>query len=92
MVIALSGTGAAVVTHSASLNWLPSVSSVTGYNVYSSTKSGGPYAKVTSGPVPATGYTDNSVQQGLTYYYVVTSVDSQNTESGYSTQVSATIP
>ncbi len=92
MVIALSGTGAAVVSHSASLNWMPSVSNVTGYNVYSSTKSGGPYSKVTSGPVPSTGYTDSTVQQGLTYYYVVTSVDSQNLESGYSAQVSATIP
>ena len=92
MVIALSGTGVAPTTYSVSLNWAASTSSVTGYNVYSSAVSGGPYAKLTPAPVGATDYTDNSVQQGNTYYYVVTAVDSQNQESGYSTQVSASIP
>ena len=92
MVIALSGTGVAPTTYSVLLNWAASASSVTGYNVYSSTVSGGPYAKLTPAPVGATDYTDDSVQQGNTYYYVVTAVNSQNQESAYSTQVSANVP
>lgn len=92
MVITLSGTGVAAVSYSTSLTWAPSTSTVTGYNVYSGTVSGGPYARLTSAAVPATNYTDSSVQQGQTYYYVVTAVNSQNQESPYSGQVSATIP
>ena len=42
VVIALSGTGVAQASHSVSLSWNPSTSSVTGYNVYSSTVPGGP--------------------------------------------------
>ncbi|HEX4075305.1 MAG TPA: choice-of-anchor D domain-containing protein [Candidatus Acidoferrales bacterium] len=90
-VIALSGTGAAQA-YSVDLNWSASASSVTGYNVYSGTVSGGPYTKLTSSPVASTNYTDTSVQQTKTYYYVVTSVNSENQESPYSTQVSAVIP
>ncbi len=92
MVIALSGTGVAPTAYSVSLSWTASTSSVAGYNVYSSTVPGGPYSKLTSAPVPSTDYTDSSVQQGNTYYYVVTAVNSQNQESGYSGQTSAVIP
>jgi hypothetical protein len=91
-IIALSGTGQAQVSHLVALTWVPSTSTVTGYNVYSSTVSGGPYARLTPAPVPATNYTDSSVQQGLTYYYVVTAVNSQNQESADSGQVYAAIP
>jgi Abnormal spindle-like microcephaly-assoc'd, ASPM-SPD-2-Hydin/Fibronectin type III domain/Immunoglobulin I-set domain len=92
MVISMSGTGVAQTSYSVSLTWSPSTSTVTGYNVYSSTVSGGPYAKLTSAPVAATSYTDGGVQQGETYYFVVTAVNSQNMESAYSTPVSAAIP
>jgi len=91
-VIALSGTGVAQASHFVSLTWAANTSVVAGYNVYSSTVSGGPYARLTSAPVPATNYTDSSVQQGLTYYFVVTAVNSQNQESAYSGQVYAAIP
>jgi hypothetical protein len=90
-VIALSGTGAAQA-YSVDLSWSASTSSVTGYNVYSGSVSGGPYTKLTSSPVASTDYTDTNVQQGTTYYFVVTSVNSENQESAYSTQVSAAIP
>ncbi len=90
--IALSGTGVTVVNHTAALSWTASSSTVIGYNTYSSTASGGPYTKLTPAPLAATSYTDTTVQAGLTYYYVVTSVESNNVESVYSTQVSATIP
>jgi fibronectin type 3 domain-containing protein len=63
-----------------------------GYNTYSSTTLGGPYAKLTPAPNPATSYNDSTVQAGLTYYYVVTAVDSSGMESVYSNQVSAIIP
>lgn len=93
LVITLSGTGVAPeASHSVSLSWAASTSSVGGYNVCSSRVSGGPYAKLTPFELAATSYTDSSVQQGQTYYYVVTAVNSQNQESGYSAQVSATIP
>lgn len=90
--IALSGTGAAVVNHSVALSWTPSISTVAGYNTYSSTQTGGPYTKLTGTPVAATAYTDTAVQAGQTYYFVVTSVDSANVESAYSAEVSALVP
>ena len=92
VVIALSGTGQAQASYSVSLTWAPSASTVTGYYVYSSTLSGGPYAKLTSSLLPSTNFTDTTVQHGQSYYYVVTSVNSQNQESSYSGQVAAAIP
>src|SRR4029077_15517406 len=92
-VITLSGTGiAAPVSHSVALTWTPSVSTVVGYNAYSSQTPGGPYTKLTGAPVAATSYTDASVQSGQTYYFVVTSVDASNLESAFSAEVSALIP
>lgn len=92
LVISLAGTGVAQTAYSVSLNWSPSGSATTGYNVYSSTVSGGPYTKLTAAPVDATTYSDAGVQSGQTYYFVVTAVSSDNVESAYSEQASATIP
>lgn len=80
--------------HAATLTWVASTSqNVAGYNVYRGTTSGGPYTKLTtSGLVNATTYKDSSVQPGQTYYYVVTTVDVSNNESGYSNQTTAVIP
>ncbi|HEY4817747.1 MAG TPA: choice-of-anchor D domain-containing protein [Candidatus Acidoferrum sp.] len=88
--IPLSGAG--VAAHKATLTWTPSTSTVSGYNVYRGTQKGGPYTKETSSLVPGSTYTDLSVQAGLTYHYVVTSVHSNGVESVYSSEVSATIP
>ena len=90
--ISLSGTGVQPIQHSVTLTWSASTSSVSGYNVYRSTVSGGPYTKVNSSLIATTSYTDSTVQAGQTYYYVVTSVNSSNVESVYSTEVSATVP
>jgi hypothetical protein len=92
--IKLSGAGVAapVVKHSVALHWSPSASTVIGYFVYRSTISGGPYSKLTTSVDTVPSYTDGTVAGGLTYYYVVTSVDSTNVESAYSNQVSVTIP
>src|SRR6202050_5750298 len=90
--ISLSGTGTQQ-TQTVALGWTASKSSVIGYNVYRGTVTGGPYSsKLTSSPVAATQFTDTTVQSGQTYYYVVTSVDSNDVESVDSGQASASIP
>jgi hypothetical protein len=90
--IGLTGTGTQQA-QTVALGWTASTSSVIGYNVYRGTVTGGPYsAKLTSSPVASTQFTDTAVQSGQTYYYVVTSVDSNEVESVYSGQASASIP
>jgi hypothetical protein len=90
--ISLSGTGVQPGSHSVTLNWAASTSVVAGYNVYRSTTSGGPYAKLNSTLITTTQYADSTVQAGQTYFYVVTSVDSSSVQSAFSNAVSATIP
>jgi hypothetical protein len=92
--VTLSGAGVAAAQHSATLSWKASTSTVSGYNVYRGTVSGGPYTKINSSLLGAgaLNYTDSTVQSGTTYKYVTTSVDSSNNESLYSNEVSATIP
>ncbi|HET6932014.1 MAG TPA: choice-of-anchor D domain-containing protein, partial [Candidatus Acidoferrum sp.] len=92
LAIALSGTGTLSASYTVSLNWTPSSSTYNGFNVYRGTTSGGPYTRVDTSLVSATSYTDPAVTQGQTYYYVATEVDSSGMESGYSSEVSATIP
>jgi fibronectin type 3 domain-containing protein len=61
------------------------------YNIYRSTSLGGPYTPVASG-VQSLIYKDELVNPGVTYYYVVRSVDQSGRESGYSEEVKVTIP
>jgi hypothetical protein len=91
-IISFTGTGVAAVSHSATLTWTASTSVVIGYNVYRSTVSAGPFTKLTPSGVSAITYSDSTVQAGQTYYYVVTAVNSNNIESVYSNEVSATLP
>jgi chitinase len=88
--IPLSGTGAA--PHYVTLSWIPSTSSVSGYDVYRGTQKGGPYTKITSSLVSGSTYNDTNVQSGLTYYYVATAVALNGTQSVFSSEISATIP
>jgi fibronectin type 3 domain-containing protein len=81
-----------LVTHSTTLSWGASSSTVVGYNVYSGSVSGGPYNKLTSSPVAVLTYKDSSVQSGKTYFYVVTAVNSSGGESTFSNQATASIP
>jgi hypothetical protein len=83
---------AVLSTHTVLLKWNASSSSVSGYNVYRGTSSGGPYSRVTGGLVSGVSYTDSSLAASTTYYYVTTSVTSEGVESGYSNQASAKIP
>jgi fibronectin type 3 domain-containing protein len=65
---------------------------VTGYNVYRSSVSGGPYSKVNTTLIAATTYVDTTVASGQTYFYVVTSVESNGVESANSAEVTAVVP
>ena len=92
-VESLSGVGTFSHGHSVGLSWTASTSqNVIGYNVYRGTTSGGPYTQINSVLDPSTVYTDTSVADGTTYYYVTTAVNSNNEESVYSNQAQATIP
>jgi len=88
-----TGTGgAAAQQHTVSLSWTASTSSVSGYNVYRGTQSGGPYSRVNPSLRTLTTYSDSTVASGQVYYYVATAVDSSLTESAFSDEVVAVIP
>lgn len=80
--------------HSVTLSWLPvkTKARLVGYNVYRSSKSGGPYTKLTRFPWDGTRVIDYSVKAGQTYYYVVSTVDWQTGEGPKSKEISATVP
>lgn len=63
---------------------------VEGYNVYRSLSAGGGYEKINSTPVIFPSYTDHSVTNGVTYYYTVSAVDTDDEESSYAVKVRAT--
>ena len=73
------------------LSW-SSVTGAVGYNVYRSTTHGSGYVKINSDPVAGTSYVDENTIPGATYYYVVTSLNSDGVESAYSPEASATEP
>jgi fibronectin type 3 domain-containing protein len=77
------------VTHAGILTWNASTSTVTGYNVYRGTTSGGPYTLLAA--VNSLTFTDTTVIAGTTYFWVVTALDN-TLESVYSNEVSGTIP
>ncbi len=83
------GTVVRVTNHVVVLSW--NVCTGAGsYNVYRGTAHGGPYTKIIAGSTSSSAI-DQRAQHGATYYYVITSVNSQG-ESGYSNETIATIP
>ena len=87
-----TSTGAAPLGRSVELSWVPSVSSVKGYNIYRGTTPGGPYpSKRNSSPLPGVRFVDEPVLPG-TYYYVATSLDENFVESKYSAEVKVVVP
>jgi hypothetical protein len=95
VLVAFSGAGTqpAPTSLPVNLTWQPSPSiGVSGYKVYRCTNAGGPFVTLTSSPVNAMSYADESAQTGQTYYYAVTAVGSDGVESAYSSEVSAIIP
>jgi fibronectin type 3 domain-containing protein len=81
--------------HHVTLSWHPPANAkaekVVGYNVYRSTKAGGPY-EIQASRVPTSTYVDKNVKSGKTYYYVITSVDESGRESKQSEEIRTTVP
>jgi fibronectin type 3 domain-containing protein len=81
--------------HSVTLSWKSPPPSngpkVIGYNIYRSTSSSGPYARVAS-EVKGPTYKDELVNSGTTYYYVVKSVNESGIESQPSEEIRVTVP
>jgi hypothetical protein len=91
-VISLSGTG---IPHQVALSWDPPGSStvpIASYNTYRLTAGGSAYQLLNSSVGPQTTYVDKAVKSGVTYDYIVTSIDSSGEESAPSNDVTATIP
>jgi len=88
-IVTLSGTGA----HDVIVTW-SQTPGVIGYNVYRGTTPGGETATPQDrAGFDGTVYIDaNNIQPGHTYYYVVTAIGPDGTESAHSQEVSATVP
>ena len=89
-VQSLTGNGQAPPQHWADLTWNASSGAVT-YNVYRKLPTDPGYSRIDAGDT-TTAYRDNNVTAGQTYDYVVTAVNAQNQESGYSNMAQAIIP
>lgn len=79
--------------HSVKLSWTPSTTAgVTGYRVYKSAVSGGPYTRIANlVGASVSGYTDVLVALGKTYFYVFTEVTAAG-ELVKSNEIVAEIP
>lgn len=90
--IAVSGDGVAASAHTVTLNWGKSpTATVTGYDVFRGTVSGGPYTQIGSTSSSVLDYSDTTVQANVEYFYVVTSV-AAGEQSSYSSQVAVSVP
>ena len=74
---------------SISLDWADNgEQDLASYTVYRSTTSGSGYVRIAS-DLTTSAYTDATVSDGVTYYYIVNAVDTAANESAYSAEVSA---
>jgi Abnormal spindle-like microcephaly-assoc'd, ASPM-SPD-2-Hydin len=92
LAISLSGTGVTPTGHQVTLTWSASSSNVSGYRAYRATSPGGPYSPLNSSPISQLQWKDSTVQSGTTYYYVVTAVAANSTESTFSNEATAPVP
>jgi hypothetical protein len=92
VIEAVSGTGTGAPQHEVVLSWTDNGSGITGYNIYRSNASSGPYKIMNPVLNSTTNYTDTSVQGGTTYYYATTAVDANGRESPYSNKAKAVVP
>jgi len=73
------------------LDWLDNDDpDLLGYHVRRATTPGGPYASLTSLPLPASNYLDTGLVNGTSYFYIVTAVDLSGNESTASNEVEVT--
>lgn len=82
-----TGLAATAGNAQVSLSWTASAGA-TSYNIKRATVTGGPYTAVATG-VTVTSFTDTTVVNGTTYFYVVSAVNA-NGESANSNEASAT--
>jgi len=80
-----TGVSATAANAQVALSWSPAAGA-TSYNVQSSTTAGGPYTTIAT--PTTTSYTNTSLVNGMTYYYVVSATDGVNVSSN-SLEVSA---
>jgi len=87
-----TGLAASPDDQSVTLTWTANTESdLAGYNIYRSTTSGSGYSRVATGVIPPPEqYTDDGLINGITYYYVITAVDTSGNESPYSNEDNAT--
>ncbi len=72
------------------LSWNDNIEpDLAGYNIYRSTTAGCNYEKLNSTLLSEPAYTDTTVHNGITYYYVVTAVDTSSNESNFSLPAAA---
>lgn len=90
LLIPLTATGAESSRSAVKLNWEESPVTVAGYVVYRSADSSGPYMRISEAATSE--YVDTGLAAGHTYFYVVTSLDSNAGESEFSPPISATVP
>jgi|SRR5579859_857194 len=91
-VTGINFSATAAQSFTVSLSWDASTSTVSGYNIYRSTTSGTGYAKLNTTLLTTLTYTDSTVVNGTTYFYVTTAVDSSGNESVDSNEASAIVP
>jgi fibronectin type 3 domain-containing protein len=84
-----AGTVARVTNHVVALSWNACTGAIS-YNVYRGAVHGGPYKKIIVGTTSGSAI-DQNAQHSATYYYAVTTVNSQG-ESGDSGETIVTIP
>ncbi len=69
------------------LTWNPSPGTIAGYHVYRSLTSHADYQRVNASLIRQPYYVDRLLPADVSYYYVVTAVDTQGRESNYSVEV-----
>ena len=81
---------AASTKEAINLNWSQGISpGIVSYKIYRSDSSGGGFSEIASVSTGAKSYSDTDVEIGTTYYYVVTAINSDGGESGYSNEVNS---
>ena len=86
-----TGLTASAGDGSASLDWDDNTEpDLAGYLVHRGTASGGPYSQLTPSPIAASAFADAGLANGVTYYYVVSAVDTGQNASGFSNEAAAT--
>ena len=87
-----AGQAGAPQKRSVTLRWQPSTTPDVRYNVYRGAMSGIYPDKLNSTPIEGTTFTDATVVNGQTYWYMVRAINAKGEESFESNEAKATIP